>query len=745
MVMQLVIGLCVTFLQNLVNTLGVHPDIPGMATIMIATIIVCVLSHRLPSMVSNIAIGSGHHGGIGAMGLMSMVGATMAASSIARSIAGAAGPIGAVGAAGMIAGDKLMERINAVTGLGNGNGSSSSPPPVPVRMNAMASSSASSRPPPFSPSPSSQAHRKTCRRLLSWTIRLRAGRRRQMSPAAWTSNRISESHKMIMSKRNTLVGPQLQKPTLTFNPDWKRFVAFLAVAVFGACVATQIVANRFGFSPLLGFNLWHVYPPWSFWIWAGQWQAGNPRVFAQAFGIASLVTLGGFMLLLLDVARRNFRVNPYLHGSARWADLKDIKSANLLNNDGVYVGAWRDKRGKIHYLRHAGPEHVLCYAPPRSGKGCGLIIPTLLSWRESVFVADLKGELYELTAGWRQKHAGNKVLRFEPAAASGSCCFNPMDELRLGTEHEVGDVQNLALLLVDPNGRGLERGDHWSKTAYSLLVGCILHLCYKARIERTPASLGELDRMLASSGRPIAELWQEMRSYSHINGNNHCVVAASAQDMIDRPAAEAGSVLSTAKSFLDLYRDPVVAGNTNSSDFRIRDLMHHKDPVSLYIITQPNDKERLRPLVRIVVNMIVRLLADKLEFENGHPKRSYKHKLLAMIDEFPALGKLEILQQSLAFIAGYGIKAYLIAQDINQLKSRESGYGPDESITSTCHVQCAFPPNRLETAEHLSKLTDQTTIIKEAVTRSGRGLGVQSSAVFSARAAVPPPKHSDSL
>ena len=182
------------------------------------------------------------------------------------------------------------------------------------------------------------------------------------------------------------------------------------------------------------------------------------------------------MLLLLDVARRNFRVNPFLHGSARWADFRDIKAASLLNNDGVYVGAWRDK-GVTHYLRHAGTEHVLCYAPTRSGKGVSLILPTLLSWKQSVFVTDLKGELYELTAGWRQKHANNKVLRFEPAAGAGSCCFNPMAELRLGTEYEVGDVQNIALLLVDPNGRGIQSQDHWAKTAYALLVGCILHLC----------------------------------------------------------------------------------------------------------------------------------------------------------------------------------------------------------------------------------------------------------------------------
>ena len=187
------------------------------------------------------------------------------------------------------------------------------------------------------------------------------------------------SRPRAMSKRNTLVGPQLQRGRTGFNPDWKRLIAFLVVIVLGSIVATLVLANSYGFHPALRFNLFHVYPPWSYFVWAHQWdQPGNHALFAQAFGIGSMVTLGGFFVLLLDVARLNFRVNPYLHGSARWADLSDIKAAGLLNNDGVYVGAWRDKRGKIHYLRHAGPEHVLSYAPTRSGKGVGLIVPTLL-------------------------------------------------------------------------------------------------------------------------------------------------------------------------------------------------------------------------------------------------------------------------------------------------------------------------------------------------------------------------------
>jgi type IV secretion system protein VirD4 len=118
--------------------------------------------------------------------------------------------------------------------------------------------------------------------------------------------------------------------------------------------------------------------------------------------------------------------------------------------------------------------------------------------------------------------------------------------------------------------------------------------------------------------------------------------------------------------------------------------------------------------------MIIRLLADGMSFDKGRPVAHYKHRLLAMLDEFPSLGKLEILQESLAYVAGYGIKCYLICQDLNQLKSRETGYGPDETITSNCHVQNAYPPNRIETAEHLSRLTGQTTVVKEQITTSGR-------------------------
>jgi len=527
----------------------------------------------------------------------------------------------------------------------------------------------------------------------------------------------------VAEKRNNAIGPQVRAEAKRPDMAVQRALV-IASFLLGMGSATQIFAHEFAYQPSLGISFHHLYAPWDIFEWASLYQHDYAHAVKKAASGGLVVSAAIMMIAFLRsvVSSNSSRAHEFIHGSARWANRKDIVAASLFGNDGVVVGAWVEKKNQNHhhYLRHNGPEHVLCFAPTRSGKGVGLVIPTLLSWKQSAVILDLKGELWEMSAGWR-KRAGHKVLRFDPASPTASIGFNPLEEIRLGTEYEVGDVQNLATLLVDPDGKGLT--DHWQKTAQSLIVGVTLHLLYKSTHEGKVANFPALDAMLSNPEKPIDELWKEMTTYAHRNGKPHPAVAAAGRDMIDRPEEEAGSVLSTTKSYLSLYRDPVVARNVSKSEFRIRDLMNHHNPVSLYIVTQPNDKTRLRPLVRVVVNMILRLLADRMEFKDGRPKPHYKHRLLMMLDEFPSLGKLEIMQESLAFVAGYGIKCYLIVQDINQLQNSVSGYGREESITSNCHIQVAFPPNRLETADHLSKLTGQTTIVKEQITTSGKRIG----------------------
>ena len=102
-----------------------------------------------------------------------------------------------------------------------------------------------------------------------------------------------------------------------------------------------------------------------------------------------------------------------------------------------------------------------------------MVIPTLLSWLSSVVIHDIKGENWKLTAGWRSLFS--HCLLFNPTDPA-SAAYNPLLEVRRGV-HEVRDVQNIADILVDPEG-ALEKRNHWEKTSHALLVGAILHVLY---------------------------------------------------------------------------------------------------------------------------------------------------------------------------------------------------------------------------------------------------------------------------
>src|SRR6202035_2207665 len=172
-------------------------------------------------------------------------------------------------------------------------------------------------------------------------------------------------------------------------------------------------------------------------------------------------------------------------------------------------------------LRHNGPEHVLAFAPTRSGKGVGLVIPTLLSWRGSAVIHDIKGENWLLTAGWRSRFSN--CLLFNPTDAR-SAAYNPLMEVRRGVQ-EVRDVQNIADILVDPEG-ALERRNHWEKTSHALLVGAILHVLH-AEPDKTLAGVANF---LSDPKRSIEATLSAMMKTPHLGSRGvHPVVASVAR------------------------------------------------------------------------------------------------------------------------------------------------------------------------------------------------------------------------
>ena len=356
------------------------------------------------------------------------------------------------------------------------------------------------------------------------------------------------------------------------------------------------------------------------------------------------------------------------------------------------------------YLRHDGPEHVLCFAPTRSGKGVGLVIPTLLTWSGSGIVHDIKGENWTLTAGWRSRFG--RVLLFDPTNPESSA-YNPLREVRRG-DCEVRDVQNVADILVDPEG-ARERRNHWEKTSHSLLVGAILHVLY-AEPDKTLAGVANF---LSHPKRPIETTLRAMMTTPHLGDRPHPVVASAARELLNKSENERSGVLSTAMSFLGLYRDPVVAKVTRRCDWRIANLVEDSRPATLYFVVPPSDISRTKPLVRLILNQIGRRLTEELNAKNR------RHRVLLMLDEFPAFGRLDFFELALAFMAGYGLKSFLIAQSLNQI---EKAYGANNAILDNCHVRVAFATNDERTAKCVSDALGTATEMRAMKNYAGHRL-----------------------
>lgn len=485
----------------------------------------------------------------------------------------------------------------------------------------------------------------------------------------------------------------------------------LGVAFGGVWAATQWTAHALGYQPLLGVAWFDisdvpVYKPWKLFEWWYFYAAYAPDVFLRGGTIAaSSGLLATCAALGMAVWRSRLAKGVTTYGSAHWADADEIQQAGLIRATGVFLGKLSGK--VLAYFRHDGPEHVLVFAPTRSGKGVGLVIPTLLSWTGSAVIHDIKGENWSLTAGWRSRFS--HCLLFNPTDAK-SAAYNPLLEVRHGV-HEVRDVQNIADILVDPEG-ALERRNHWEKTSHALLVGAILHVLYAGEDK----TLRGVANFLSDPACPFEVTLHRMMSTRHLGESVHPVVASAAREVLNKSENERSGVLSTAMSFLGLYRDPTVAEVTSRCDWRIADLISAEHPVSLYLVVPPSDISRTKPLIRLILNQIGRRLTESLDGSDGIARR---HKLLLMLDEFPALGRLDFFESALAFMAGYGLRAYLIAQSLNQI---DKAYGQNHSILDNCHVRIAFATNDERTAKRISEALGTATELRAQRNYAGHRL-----------------------
>lgn len=552
-------------------------------------------------------------------------------------------------------------------------------------------------------------------------------------------------------------------------------VALYLLAIIGSSAfSSQLIADRLGYQPQLDWCIYDggsfkLYMPFAWLAWYFRWKGPGTEWFFNRYGFSPFaITMCACGLMIL--VSRLF-VEPGLtdnHGSAHFATLKEIEGTKdvdppgLLSGKGVILGVLPDGR----LIRDDTKTHVLVCAPTRSGKGVGIIIPTLVTWPHSVVVTDIKGENWALTSGWRKDKMGCKVLKFEPTSEFSSH-YNPFDEVRIRTKYEVRDIQNIVKILVDPTGQGSEGPSaHWINNSAALLTGVVLHLKYIdehanmydvlsflyadrdfERKEEEPVSpdaeesegseeeeafggFGDLDKKEGLQGKmqellqmgggagfphdPSGTLFADIYG-DKMGGVMHPLVKQYFQSMVDKPDKEFGSILSTLDTVLNTYRDPIIAENMKESHFRMTDLMTCDEPVSLYLVFPPSDIDRVKPVFRVIVEMLYRRNTEPMEFKDG-VKVEAKHRMLMLLDEFPALGKLETFEKAMAYIAGYGIKAMIITQDVNQI---EKLYTVSNSIISNCQVQVYHTPTDNKTPEFISKKMGNKTVRTRSTSVSG--------------------------
>ena len=451
---------------------------------------------------------------------------------------------------------------------------------------------------------------------------------------------------------------------------------------------------------------------------------------------------------------------------------------------------------KHFYLRDNSNKHLAVIAPTRSGKGVGLIVPTLLgSWTSSTIVNDIKSENWGITSGYR-KRMGQVVIKFEPTSEDGSSArWNPLDEILIGTPSEVSMSQNLGLIIADSEGKG--KMDHWGQNAANVISLVILHLKYahfadpvhypnKPNLYTVAAFLkANIVPVFDDDGNPIMEYvdeegnvsdkaidnaieqqkmdikgfldtLKELQEFEHIPDegilieewdtkqlkyvkrlftpsdlkklypdansleympNTHPIIYQGFVEIVSKAEQECASIISTANTALKEYLDPTLAKNTSTSDFCIDDIMNYKKPVSLYLVTPPSDILRLAPIFRLFFEMMVRHHAKRIGvYKGGQAKSVYKHKCLFLMDEFSSLGNLQSFAATLSYIAGYGMKVFLINQGLPQINGI---YGKDNQILMNCHLQVFFAPNDNDTGKYCESLLGNKTITLESVSDNG--------------------------
>jgi type IV secretion system protein VirD4 len=331
----------------------------------------------------------------------------------------------------------------------------------------------------------------------------------------------------------------------------------------------------------------------------------------------------------------------------------------------------------------------MLYAPTRTGKGVGVVIPNLLTWPDSVVVLDIKRENWEASAGFRAAH-GQSVVLFDPLDPDGRTArFNPLGHIdRSDPIIVLDELQKLSVMLfpTPPN-----TDPFWAEAARTGFMGV------GAYVAETPAltfSLGVIYRELtAADPRTRLPGLVAARAASGQPFSVGCVSALT--DFCSTSENTFAGIKQTITARMNLWLNPRICAATDVSDFDLRNLRQRR--MSLYLCVSPDNLARVAPLYSLLLQQLVDLNTRELP-TGGHNDVP----VLVLLDEFARLGHATVIAHGFSYVAGYGLRLLPVLQSPAQLRAE---YGPDlaEEIMANCGVEIAFAPKELKVAQDLSE------------------------------------------
>ena len=418
----------------------------------------------------------------------------------------------------------------------------------------------------------------------------------------------------------------------------------------------------------------------------GDRQEIRRRVLASSAAGGAIVLATALVLVL--PRRRS------LHGDARFATRRELADAGLFGDRGIILG-----RVGRRCLMLAGQQGVALAAPPRAGKGTGVVIPNLLNWPDSVICVDIKRENWTLTAGFRAAN-GQECFLFDPFSEEGRTArWNPFFYVSEDPIRRVNDLQRIAEMLypdppnVDP---------FWTASARSLFLGIALYLFETPSL---PKTIGEVLRHgMASDDEGFGEHWKrviEGRNSGKYPLSSQCVRAL--YDVIDLAPVTASSIRKTFTSRLDLWLNPILDAATSANDFDLREL--RRKPLSIYVGVNPDDLHRLRPVLALFFQQAIGLQTRTLPEHDPTLKR----QVLMLLDEFTALGRIPIIAESVSYLPGYNVRVLLVIQTPAQLREVYGANGAETMLKSLA-ARIVFAPKDVGDAREISDELGNTTV-----------------------------------